>query len=145
ENVQRKNLNPIETAQLVARLCEPLEAGGGGLTITAAGELMGMSQEWASNKLRLLKLPPKWQAEVAAGKLNNASALRVASHADNPEFLDLVERDRAANPWAWKTVEDFERGLKQLASDRGLQLAARPPRAPRSAPAKRPVDVASLA
>lgn len=69
-NGERKDLNPIQKAKLVARLCDPKEQGGAGLTRGQAGERVGLESGGAvSNLVRLLELPKVWQDRVASGEL----------------------------------------------------------------------------
>lgn len=79
-NSQRRDLNPIEKAKLIVRLCEPVEMGGGGFTREQAAARVGTSSghrasgekpsaAWASQHVGLLDLPAKWQERVASGEL----------------------------------------------------------------------------
>jgi ParB family transcriptional regulator, chromosome partitioning protein len=140
ENLQRKNLSGLETAKLLARLCEPRETGGAGYTQKKAAKLFGKKQPWAAQLLAILKLPEPWLQKIQLGELGSSQARALARHADSPSFLETVERDIASSPWAWRTLADFERNLDLLLADPQIgQLSAAKPRAPRAAPSPRPV------
>lgn len=65
ENVQRKDLNPLEEAQAYKRLIEEF-----GLTQDEISRRVGKSRPFISNTLRLLQLPPEVQALMAKGFLS---------------------------------------------------------------------------
>lgn len=69
-NAARADLNPIQKARLIDRLCQPTTAGGGGLTREQAGAIYGFhSASAASNLVRLLELPPTIAKLVESGAL----------------------------------------------------------------------------
>jgi ParB/RepB/Spo0J family partition protein len=68
ENLQRKDLNPIEEA---VALREVLDATKG-LTQDALADKLGMSRPWVSNTLGLLRAPAKVQELVREAKLTAA-------------------------------------------------------------------------
>jgi len=69
-NGQRKNLNPIQQAKLIERLCADAANGGGGMTRADAALAVGLeSASAASNAVGLLRLPEIWQQRIASGKL----------------------------------------------------------------------------
>ncbi len=65
ENVQRKDLNPLEEAQAYKRLIEEF-----GLTQDEISRRVGKSRPFISNTLRLLQLPPEVQTLMAKGFLS---------------------------------------------------------------------------
>lgn len=69
-NAQRKDLNAIEKAQLIERLCTANSDGSPPLTREQAAQTIGLETgAAASNLVRLLELPQRWQARVASGEL----------------------------------------------------------------------------
>lgn len=64
ENLQREDLNPIETAHGLQTLIETH-----GLTQQALADALGKSRPTLTNALRLLKLDPAVQSHVLAGRL----------------------------------------------------------------------------
>jgi ParB family chromosome partitioning protein len=65
ENIQREDLNPIETAEALARL-----ATEAGLTHEQIAERTGKNRATITNLLRLLKLSEPVRARVASGELS---------------------------------------------------------------------------
>ncbi len=65
ENVQRENLDPIETAMSYQRLIDECN-----LTQEAMAERIGKSRVAVTNSLRLLKLPAKVQYDVKVGNIS---------------------------------------------------------------------------
>lgn len=88
ENIQRQDLNAIEEAEAYKRLIEEY-----GHTQEALGKLVHKSRSHIANLLRLLDLPQKVRAMVAAGQLSMGHA-RALIGADNLEALaqQVVER-----------------------------------------------------
>lgn len=69
-NAKRKDLDPIQKAKLIERLCDSIDQGGAGMTREQAANMYGMeSGAAASNLVRLLELPKIWQDRVASGEL----------------------------------------------------------------------------
>jgi ParB family chromosome partitioning protein len=88
ENVQRQDLNAIEEAEGYKRLIEDY-----GHTQEALGKLVHKSRSHVANLLRLLDLPEKVRAYVAAGDLSMGHA-RALIPANDPEALavEVVNR-----------------------------------------------------
>ena len=57
ENIQRRDLNPIEEAQAYKRLAEEL-----GFTQAEVADAVGKKRSSITNALRLLKLPSKFES-----------------------------------------------------------------------------------
>ena len=69
ENIQREDLNPIETAEAFARL-----ANESGLTHEQIAERTGKDRATVTNLLRLLRLPNEIRDKVASGELSTGHA-----------------------------------------------------------------------
>ena len=69
ENIQRADLNPIETAEAYSRLIKDFE-----LTQDDVAERVGKDRSSIANSLRLLKLPPKVRIFVEEGQLSMGHA-----------------------------------------------------------------------
>lgn len=67
ENLQRSNLNPIETARAYAKLQDQF-----GLTQREVAAKLGKSRETIANAVRLLNLPTEIQDALADGKINES-------------------------------------------------------------------------
>jgi ParB family transcriptional regulator, chromosome partitioning protein len=86
ENIQRRDLNPLEEAAALARLVEEFE-----MTHEAVASAVGRSRATVSNLLRLLDLHPEVRRMVLDGMLDmgHARALLVL---DGPKQLALARR-----------------------------------------------------
>ncbi len=69
ENLQRENLNPVETARAYAKLQEEF-----GITQREIAQRLGKSREIIANTLRLLSLPTEIQDAVAKNQINESQA-----------------------------------------------------------------------
>lgn len=67
ENIQRKELNPIEEARAYQYLIDKF-----GLTQDEVSEVLGKSRSSIANTLRLLKLPSEIQEEIKNGRISFA-------------------------------------------------------------------------
>ncbi len=67
ENIQRENLNPIETARAYAKLQDQF-----GLTQREIAVRVGKSREVVANAIRLLNLPSPVQDAVSRGQINES-------------------------------------------------------------------------
>lgn len=79
ENVQRQDLDPIETARAYSKLADEFN-----LTQREIALRIGVSREAVANALRLLQLPTEAQRALIAGKISESHA-RVILIVDNPE------------------------------------------------------------
>lgn len=84
ENVQRENLNPIEEANAYRNLMECCD-----YELPDVARLIGKSESYIRNALRLTSLPESVQNLVSSGDLS-ASHARTIAVAENPE--DLAHR-----------------------------------------------------
>jgi ParB family chromosome partitioning protein len=92
ENLQRKDLNPIEVALAYQKLIQELN-----YTQDAVAEKVGKDRTSVTNFIRLLKLPPEIQKMVAEGKITmgHARALITLEKPDQQIFLSrlIVEKN----------------------------------------------------
>lgn len=123
ENIMREDLNPIETAQGLARLMKSF-----GLTQERLSEKVGMERATAANYLRLLKLPDEVRRLVAEGSLSMGHARAILA----------IEGAQAQTEAARKVVS------KGLSVREAEALAARKPAAKRAKAAARDPHIASL-
>lgn len=86
ENVQRRDLNPIELALAFRELAEA------GRTQEQIGEQVGLERSTIANHLRLLELPKEAQEDVEAGRLSVGHA-KALLQLTNPERRHWL-RDR---------------------------------------------------
>ena len=87
ENLQRKDLNPIEEAMGYKSLIE-----SHGLTQEDAAERVGKSRPVVANSLRLLTLPQKVIALLEKGDLSGGHARALAGLSSNKLKVELAER-----------------------------------------------------
>ena len=88
ENIDRRNFDALEEARAVEHLVH--ECGSG----IKAGEMLGKSKGWVSQRLALLKLSPEMQGLLRAGDLPIRDARRLAALPE-PEQLTTWEQERA--------------------------------------------------
>jgi ParB family chromosome partitioning protein len=81
ENVQRENLNAIEEGEAYKNIMEKC-----GYSMTDLGRLIGKSDSYIRNSLRICGLPENVKELVKSGKLS-ASHARTIAVAENPEKL----------------------------------------------------------
>jgi len=114
ENIQREDLNPIEEAHAYRRLADEFH-----MTQEAIAAAVGKDRATVANTLRLLKLPPEVQAEVAAGTLSMGHARALLALPNEPDLL-RVSRDVIARKLSVRETE----GVVKKAVESG----ASPPR-----------------
>ena len=105
ENVQREDLDPIETAMSYQRLIDECS-----LTQEQMARIIGKSRVSVTNFLRLLRLPAKVQYDIKTGKLSVGHAkvlLGVEDPALQEKLSDKVARDGIS-------VRELERQIKAL-------------------------------
>ncbi len=99
ENIQREDLNPIETAIGLKRLLKEFD-----LTQQAVADAVGRSRAAVSNLLRLLKLPKSIQRELNLGQISMGHARAIISL---PESLqkELIKKT-VAKGWSVREIEE---------------------------------------
>jgi len=113
ENLQRKDLNPIEEAMALKRLMDEFE-----FNLEDMAQLLGKDKTTIVNTLRLLKLPPEIQAAVKKGIVSRTQARSILA-------IDNKDSQRRL----------FQQILKEGLSVREIELMAK-----RVSKRKRPVD-----
>ena len=87
ENLQRKNLNPVEEARTYQKILEIDE-----MTQEELARTMGKSQAAVSNKLRLLSLPEEIQDLLLKEKLSERHARALLNVEDNEKKKELAQK-----------------------------------------------------
>lgn len=90
ENLQREDLNPMESAHAVRKLMDE-----GGYTQEEAAELLGKSRPAVANLLRLLKLSAPVQEMILANALSEGHGRVLAGIRDESRQLALARRAAA--------------------------------------------------
>lgn len=83
ENLHRAQLNPLEEASAYQQLLQDF-----GATQEELAKKIGRSRPQISNTIRLLKLPERVQAKVAAGVLSAGHARAILSLDSDPETME---------------------------------------------------------
>lgn len=107
ENIQREDLNPMETATCMQELLKDY-----GWTQEELSEKLGKSRPAVTNTLRLLSLCPEVQDMIRSGKLSAGHARCLVVVQDKDVQI------RLANMAVTKriTVRDMEKAIKELSS-----------------------------
>jgi ParB family chromosome partitioning protein len=117
ENLQREDLNPIETAQAYQSLLEKC-----GLTQVQLAERVGKNRASVANTLRLLTLPESIKTLIAEGKLTEGHARAILS------VTDAAMRDRIAHRILSETLSVRQaEGLARKTKRRRLVVKRKPP------------------
>lgn len=87
ENIQRRDLDPIETAKSYKRLMDEF-----GLTYEQIGEQLGKSASSIANFVRLLKLPIVIQESLEKGEIKFSHAKLILSFQTKPEQIKFFKR-----------------------------------------------------
>ena len=127
ENIQRRDLNPIELAQAFRAL---LDAGR---TQDEVGERVGLDRSTVANHLRLLELPKELQEDVELGSLSMGHA-KALLQLQNPERRRHLRDRIVAEALSVRAAEALARSLATA----GGQRAAKPLPASKAAAAADP-------
>ncbi len=107
ENLQRQDLNAIETATSYRKLVDQFN-----LNLEEIGKRVGKDASTISNTMRLLNLPLEAKRAVADGRISEGHARQILA-LSNPEkqlaLLELIIK----NGWTVRQTEVFVRDFKQ--------------------------------
>ena len=110
ENVQRENLNPIEEAKAYQNIMQKC-----GYELADVVRLIGKSESYIRNSIRLIDLPESVQKMLQDGEIS-ASHARAIVVADNPEKLANEIRDKKLSvEQTTKMVHNAKRSTKSRA------------------------------
>lgn len=106
ENIQRKDLNPLEEAEALQRLCEEF-----GLSHQEVADSVGRSRSAVTNLMRLLDLHDEVKSLVDRGEIDmgHARALLGAPTEDQPEIARRIARQGLTV----RAVEQYIKGLRK--------------------------------
>jgi ParB family chromosome partitioning protein len=109
ENIQREDLNPIETAPAFDRLVHEH-----GLSHEEIGRRTGKDRTTVTNMLRLLKLPADVQLLLAERRLSMGHARALLGLQNDDQIVELANRAAAQG----HSVRQVERTVTQLTTER---------------------------
>ncbi len=114
ENIQREDLNPIESAMAFQRMSEDL-----GFSHEEIGQRTGKDRATVSNSIRLLQLPEDVRELIRDGKLSPGHGRALLKLSDPAEISTFAHRS-VASGWSVRQMELFTT----------LHNSAQPPGAP---------------
>lgn len=121
ENIQREDLDPIETAESYRRLCEEF-----GLTQEAVARRVGKDRATVANAIRLLRLPDFALAELRVGRISAGHAKALLGLPDD-DLLRTVLREVLTQDLS---VRATEQRVKAVLAPRRRPAAPTAPRFP---------------
>jgi len=104
ENIQRENLNPLESARGYAKLQDEF-----GLTQREIAIRIGKSRETIANSLRLLNLPSEIQQALSEGKINESHARLLLQINDISRQKDMFQSILRVKPSVRALKETIKR------------------------------------
>ena len=117
ENLQRANLNPVETARSYRRLIDEFS-----LTQDEAARKLGQSRANVANTLRLLDLPPEVLSLVSAQIIAPGAARALLGLSDRVAQKALADRV-AKEQLSVRQVEELVRGMKKTGTTTTSKVA----------------------
>ena len=118
ENIQREDLDPIETALSFQRLIDECK-----LTQEAMALRVGKKRATITNYLRLLRLPDEIQKNLKLGKISVGHAKLLLGVEDAAQQRKLCDR-LIRNDWSVRQLEQkvqaLNRGRKEKAAEEAL-------------------------
>lgn len=124
ENIQRKDLNPLEEAVGYQRLMDEF-----GYTQETLARIVGKSRSHVANLLRLQALPPKFRAAIDAGELTMGHARALLSAKEPEALFKRIQQDGLS-------VRQAEEWLQQERGEAPKQKAPRAGKSSKGASAK---------
>lgn len=119
ENIQRKELNPIEEAMAFERLMKTFN-----LTQDQVAKKVGKSRPAVANTVRLLNLPAEIQRAVIEGKITEGHGRALLGLVDGEKML-LMYRQAVEQGW---NVRQVEMKVRELNERRRIDAAAPDPK-----------------
>lgn len=107
ENLQRRDLNAIETATAYLKLRDQFN-----LTQEQVAQRVNKSPSAVTNTMRLLKLPKSAQLAIAEGKLTEGQARPLAGQDET--FIEEILPRIIAEEWSSRKVEQYMVNIKNL-------------------------------
>lgn len=112
ENLQRENLNPLETARAYKRLIDEFN-----ITQEEAAKKVGKARSSVANALRLLALPLAIQDALASGKISEAHAKYLLGLESEAKQLNMLKKIMRQN----LTVAETDKEIKRLTGSKEVK------------------------
>ena len=119
ENLQRDDLNPMETAEAYARLANDF-----GLSQKEIGDKVGKSREAVANTLRLINLPKYIKDALRAGRISMTHARALLSFNDDKKQEDMYN-SIVSGGFSTKDVEYAASSAKAVTGKRKTKHSAK--------------------
>ena len=121
ENIQREDLDPIETALSFQRLIDECQ-----LTQEAMALRVGKKRTTIANSLRLLKLPEEMQKALILGKISVGHA-KVLLGVEDPARQHRLFEQTVRNDWSVRRLEESAQVKPREAAEAPATAPALPP------------------
>jgi ParB family chromosome partitioning protein len=121
ENLQREDLNPIETARAFARLLDEHAH-----TQDSVAQLIGKDRSTIANALRLLKLPEPVMDLIESKELSEGHGRALLS-ANDPATIQRLAKEAIAQQWS---VRETEKRARAVVQEKAEPKAATPNKTP---------------
>lgn len=106
ENLQRAELNPIETATAFRKLMDQFN-----LTYDQVGQRVGRDRSTVANTMRLLNLPLEVKRAVSEGRISEGHGRVILSVTEPDKQLELAGLIESRN-WSVRQAEEYARGFR---------------------------------
>lgn len=116
ENLQRRDLNAIETATAYLKLRDQFN-----LSQEEIAKRVNKSASAVNNTMRLLRLPKSAQLAIAEGKLTEGQARPLAGQPD--EFIEEILPRIIAEEWSSRKVEQYMVNVKKSRQEKASVAA----------------------
>jgi ParB family chromosome partitioning protein len=120
ENVQRKDLNPIEFATALAKMRDQFN-----LTQQQISNKIGKSVAVISSHLRLFALPEEAKKALADGKIMEGHGRQLMALQDNPEAQKTLLNNILKYKWSIHKAEEWVINFKKIGAGGDLRKATR--------------------
>lgn len=106
ENIQREQLNAVETAAAYQKLLDQFS-----MDVSGVAKRVGRDESTIKNTLRLLKLPTSAKHALVAGSISEGHARAILSVADPKQQEELLH-NITEQEWTVRRAEEFARDVK---------------------------------
>lgn len=119
ENLQRRDLNPLETATAYLKLHTQFN-----LTYEQVAQQVGSKPSTISNILRLLRLPDDAKSALIAGDISEGHARQILALEGDPDIQASLLTYICREGWSVRKAEQFVVGYRQALKGKAEKVAA---------------------